>query len=113
MQQQETHAVPVSDRNMHLKYKINYLKLKRISELNQHLKQELIRERITSSNASLQIMYYTTDIFSGKDYTVPSLYGYPSPGANPLNNIHQTFHQQNNSNKYENYSSEPNCCAIT
>lgn len=112
MEEQEINAATVNDRNLQLKYKINYLKLKRISELNQNLKEELMRERITSSNASLQIMYYTTDIFSGKDYTVPSLYGYPPPGANPLNNIHQTFHNQNNSRTYANSNPEPNCCTL-
>lgn len=60
--------------------KIQHLKLKRINELNKKLKEELIRERITASNACLSIIDYAT---SRKDYALPELWGYPAPGSNP------------------------------
>ena len=96
---------------LQLKYKINYLKLKRITELNQNLKQELLRDRITSSNASLQIINYTNDLFKGKDYTVPSVSGYTPQGTNPL------LKTTNNNNGYSqnggnNSGSDPGCCTI-
>ncbi|SCU91184.1 LADA_0F08570g1_1 [Lachancea dasiensis] len=68
----------MDDQNVPLK--IQYLKLKRIKELNQRLKQELARERITASNACLSIIDYAT---SHTDYTLPEIWGYPAPGSNP------------------------------
>ncbi|OBA29131.1 hypothetical protein HANVADRAFT_51061 [Hanseniaspora valbyensis NRRL Y-1626] len=111
-QQKQTYAAINSNNNLQLKYKINYLKLKRINELNQNLKKELLRERITSSNASLQIINYTNDLFQGKDYTVPSLYGYPAPGINPLNTKKQPFSQQNISSSNNANAMDQGCCAI-
>lgn len=98
-----------SNKVLQLKYKINYLKLKRITELNQNLKKELLRDRITSSNASLQIINYTNDLFNGKDYTVPSISGYVPKDANPLlkspNNGYSQTPNRNNGN-------DPGCCTI-
>lgn len=96
---------------LQLKYKINYLKLKRITELNQKLKQELLRDRITSSNASLQIINYTNDLFKEEDYTVPSVSGYIPKGKNPL------MQTVNNNSGYSqpggyNNGSNAGCCTI-
>lgn len=63
--------------------KINYLKLKRINELNNKLKNELARERITASNAALGIINYTT---TQKDYVLSDVWGYPEPGSNHFRN---------------------------
>ncbi|XBW37716.1 hypothetical protein QEN19_003300 [Hanseniaspora menglaensis] len=109
MSQQQIFDTSANNKDIQLKYKINYLKLKRISELNQNLKKELTRERITSSNASLQIINYTNDVFLGKDYTVPSVYGYPPPGANPLNKVRNNHFMQEKRNEY---STEKGCCTI-
>lgn len=98
-----------SNKALQLKYKINYLKLKRITELNQNLKKELLRDRITSSNASLQIINYTNDLFNGKDYTVPLVSGQVPRDSNPLLKTPNKGYSQspNGSN-----SSNPGCCTI-
>ncbi|CAD6632923.1 XXYS1_4_G0010920.mRNA.1.CDS.1 [Saccharomyces cerevisiae] len=62
-----------------LSLKIKQLKLKRINELNNKLRKELSRERITASNACLTIINYTSNT---KDYTLPELWGYPVSGSN-------------------------------
>lgn len=62
-----------------LSLKIKQLKLKRINELNNKLRKELSRERITASNACLTIINYTSNT---KDYTLPELWGYPVAGSN-------------------------------
>ncbi|AGO11422.1 AaceriACR176Cp [[Ashbya] aceris (nom. inval.)] len=59
--------------------RIQYLKLKRTEELNNKLKKELARERITASNACLSIIDYTS---TNKDYAVPEVWGYMKPGEN-------------------------------
>lgn len=108
--QQQIHEYSVDNKELQLKYKINYLKLKRIIELNQTLKREILRERTTSSNASLQIINYTSDLFLGKDYTVPSLHGYPPPGMNPFNkNSVYTQSQYTGNNGTTN---DAGCCTI-
>lgn len=98
-----------SNKALQLKYKINYLKLKRITELNHNLKKELLRDRITSSNASLQIINYTNDLFSGKDYTVPSVSGQVPRNSNPLLKTSNKGYSQspNGSN-----TNDPGCCTI-
>ena len=93
-----------------LMYKIQYLKLRRILELNNKLRQELSRERITASNACLKIIDYTT---STRDFAVPALWGFPERNTNPYNN--------NSAKKFNQYSSlggsglssqDETCCTI-
>lgn len=55
------------------------IEVKRINELNNKLRKELSRERITASNACLTIINYTSNT---KDYTLPELWGYPVAGSN-------------------------------
>lgn len=62
-----------------LSYKIKCLKLRRISELNDKLRDELSRERITASNACLAIVNYVS---THTDYSLPEIWGYPPPGSN-------------------------------
>lgn len=62
-----------------LSYKIKGLKLRRINELNDKLRDELGRERITASNACLAISNYVS---THRDYTLPEIWGYPPPGSN-------------------------------
>ncbi|SCV03926.1 LANO_0G07096g1_1 [Lachancea nothofagi CBS 11611] len=85
--------------------KIQYLKLKRINELNRKLKQELARDRITASNACLSIIDFAT---SHKDYAIPEIWGHPMPGSNP--------HRINNPNLHRRAqrgsSSDSSCCVI-
>lgn len=59
--------------------KIQYLKLKRTQELNNKLKKELERERITASNACLNIIDFA---LTTQDYTLPEIWGYMQPGQN-------------------------------
>ncbi|AMD22991.1 HHR222Wp [Eremothecium sinecaudum] len=59
--------------------KIQYLKLKRTTELNNKLRKELARERITASNACLKLIEYTS---TTKDYAIPEVWGYMKPGEN-------------------------------
>lgn len=61
--------------------KLAILKLKRITELNNRLKQELQKERIFASNASYSIIDYTQ---SHKDFAIPEIWGYMAPGENSL-----------------------------
>ncbi|KAL3230198.1 Guanine nucleotide-binding protein subunit gamma [Nakaseomyces bracarensis] len=67
------------DSQQQLDLKINQLKLKRINELNDKLRSELQRDRITASNACLSLINYTT---RKKDYALPELWGYPPRGTN-------------------------------
>ncbi|CAI4043949.1 hypothetical protein SKDZ_10G2830 [Saccharomyces kudriavzevii ZP591] len=81
-----------------LSLKIKQLKLKRINELNNKLRKELSRERITASNACLTIINYTSNT---KDYTLPDLWGYPAAGSNHFREglrIAQKKNQMSNSN---------------
>ncbi|QLQ79052.1 hypothetical protein HG537_0B03990 [Torulaspora globosa] len=66
-----------------LSYRIQCLKLKRVNELNNRLRDELGRERITASNACLNFIDYVS---THTDYTLPEIWGYPSPGSNPFAN---------------------------
>ncbi|EJS43068.1 ste18p [Saccharomyces arboricola H-6] len=70
---------PQGQQQLQLSLKIKQLKLKRINELNNKLRKELSRERITASNACLTIINYTSNT---KDYTLPELWGYPTAGSN-------------------------------
>lgn len=87
-----------------LSLKIQYLKLKRIDELNNKLKQELGRDRITASNACLSIIDYAT---THRDYALAEIWGYPPPGSNP-------FRENINKNLRRGGSVQDtnNCCAI-
>lgn len=80
-----------------LDLKIKYLKLKRINELNDKLRDELQRERITVSNACLQLIAYTT---STRDYALPTLWGYPPADTNHFRDF-QTQH-----------ADDATCCTI-
>ncbi|CAI4034485.1 hypothetical protein SMKI_10G2780 [Saccharomyces mikatae IFO 1815] len=70
---------PQEQQQQQLSLKIKQLKLKRINELNNKLRKELSRERITASNACLTIINYTSNT---KDYALPELWGYPTTGSN-------------------------------
>lgn len=72
-----TGATPQSQKQQ----KLAILKLKRITELNNRLKQELQKERIFASNASYSIIDYTQ---SHKDFAIPEIWGYMAPGENSL-----------------------------
>lgn len=92
-----------------LQLKIKYLKLKRINELNNNLRNELSRDRITASNASLTIINYCKNEI---DYTLPELWGYPELNSNHFrvnNNLTNGFRRaQANANSDAN-----GCCIIT
>ncbi|CAR24099.1 Guanine nucleotide-binding protein subunit gamma [Lachancea thermotolerans] len=88
-----------------LPLKIQYLKLKRINELNKKLKEELVRERITASNACLSIIDYAT---SHEDYALPEIWGYPAPGSNPHRANAQKIHKSARTGS----SSDNGCCVI-
>ncbi|CAB4253287.1 similar to Saccharomyces cerevisiae YJR086W STE18 G protein gamma subunit [Maudiozyma barnettii] len=62
-----------------LAVRIKYLKLKRINDLNEKLRSELSRERITASNACLSLINFTTN---NTDYTLPDVWGHLEPGKN-------------------------------
>lgn len=66
-----------------LSYKIKCLKLKRVSEFNNRLRDELGRDRISASNACLNFIDYVS---THTDYTLPGIWGYPPPGSNPFAN---------------------------
>lgn len=81
--------------------KLLALKLKRITELNNRLKETLSKDRIYASNASYSIIDYTQ---SNKDYTIPEIWGHLQPGENPFRN-----------NKFQQKSStgqDQGCCTI-
>ncbi|EDO17906.1 hypothetical protein Kpol_1010p21 [Vanderwaltozyma polyspora DSM 70294] len=86
--------------------KIKYLKLKRINELNNKLKNELARERITASNASLSIINYTSQ---QKDYVISDVWGYPEPGTNHFRN---TLTKRVNRNQQNKSADNNACCTI-
>ncbi|CCC71376.1 hypothetical protein NCAS_0H00660 [Naumovozyma castellii] len=88
-----------------LSIKIKSLKLKRINELNNNLKQELSRERITASNACLTIINYTQTV---KDYALPEIWGYPQPNSNHFRtNLNRSIQR---SGTYT--ADSAGCCAI-
>lgn len=87
-----------------LSLKIKQLKLRRINELNNKLRKELSRERITASNACLTIINYTSNT---KDYTLPELWGYPTAGSNHF--IEGLKNAQKNSQMS---SSNSACCTL-
>lgn len=96
-----------SQQQLQLQLKIKYLKLKRINELNNNLRKELSRERITASNACLSLINY---IQTTRDYTLPEIWGYPPPNSN-----HFIIHNSNrySSNRQEYYNETSNgCCTI-
>lgn len=90
-----------------LSLKIKYLKLKRVTELNNKLKNELSRERITASNACLTIVNYVS---THRDYTVPEIWGYPQPGSNHF--AEDLRRRGSVQNSKRNPMSSNNCCNI-
>ncbi len=66
-----------------IQQKLLILKLKRINELNNRLKDTLSKDRIYASNASYSIIDYTQ---SHKDYAIPEIWGNLQPGENPFRN---------------------------
>lgn len=99
---QDTNDLPI---------KIQLLKLKRINELNEKLKGELQRDRITASNACLNLIDYTT---TNKDFTLPEIWGYPKPGENPFrDSLNANFSaSKRNINTRNNYNTSNGCCNI-
>lgn len=90
------------DQQKELQLKIKYLKLKRINELNNKLRNELSRERITASNACLTIINYTS---SERDYELPEIWGYPPQGSNHFrNNLQRPINAS--------HSNSNGCCTI-
>lgn len=81
--------------------KLLLLKLKRIEELNNNLKELLAKDRIFASNASYTII---NQITNEKDYVLPEISGYLNPGENP-------FRTEANRNANVDYDSE-GCCTI-
>ncbi|AQZ18725.1 STE18 (YJR086W) [Zygosaccharomyces parabailii] len=69
-----------------LSLKIKYLKLKRVNGLNNKLRGELSRERITASNACLAIVNHVS---THRDYAIPDIWGYPKPGTNHFREGHR------------------------
>ncbi|KAH3902531.1 Ste18p SCDLUD_000110 [Saccharomycodes ludwigii] len=106
-----TNAAPINVHdNEQLEYKLQFLKLKRIIELNNRLKQQLVKERITSSNACLSLIDYTTTTI---DYMLPTLWGYPKVNSNPLNNRPlNEYSNHKRFNKKEHGSVQGGCCEI-
>ncbi|CCD24373.1 Ste18p NDAI_0D00590 [Naumovozyma dairenensis CBS 421] len=95
---------PFSQQKQQLNLKIKNIKLKRINELNNKLRNELSRERITASNACLTIINYTNNT---KDYTLPDIWGYPPPGSNHFrNNLKRSIQRPTTS------SNSAGCCTI-
>ncbi|SCV02875.1 LAMI_0H03686g1_1 [Lachancea mirantina] len=84
--------------------KIQFLKLKRINELNKRLREEIKRERITASNSCLSIIDYST---SHRDYTLPGIWGHPPPGSNPFRGS-----TRGSQRKYAGHQSESSTCCV-
>lgn len=85
--------------------KLLLLKLKRINELNDKLKGVLARDRIYASNASYSIINYTQQ---SRDYVLPEIWGYMSPGENTFRNGNRAPRQSRGSTG----SSPGGCCTI-
>ncbi|CAL9728676.1 guanine nucleotide-binding protein subunit gamma [Monosporozyma unispora] len=95
-----------STQQQQLQLKIKYLKLKRINELNNNLRNELGRERITASNACLNSINY---IQTTKDYTLPEIWGHPQPNSNHfIINSNMSSLQQ----RHQNNDTSNGCCTI-
>lgn len=90
-----------------LSYKIKCLKLRRINELNDKLRDELGRERITASNACLALVNYVS---THADYTLPEIWGYPPPGSNHFARKRTT--NRGRSSQDNGNSTSDACCAI-
>ncbi|CCH62740.1 hypothetical protein TBLA_0I00810 [Henningerozyma blattae CBS 6284] len=91
----------MSQQQQQLNLKIKYLKLKRINELNNNLKNELQRDRIHSSNACLNLINFTSE---EKDFTLPDIWGYA-----PTNHFRVTNTQPHHQAQL---SSDNACCSI-
>ncbi|CCK69900.1 Ste18p KNAG_0D01480 [Huiozyma naganishii CBS 8797] len=91
-------------RQQQLSTRIQLLKLKRLNELNNNLRNELSRERITASNACLTIINYCNNT---RDYTLPEVWGYPQPGEN-----HFRYNGGNRPRQVVAQQSQDTCCTI-
>lgn len=80
------------------------MKLKRVNELNNKLRDELSRERITASNACLNFIDYVS---THKDYTLPEIWGYPPAGSNPFANGNDKRRRSQ-----QDSSATNSCCSI-
>ncbi|CCF59133.1 hypothetical protein KAFR_0G01000 [Kazachstania africana CBS 2517] len=91
-----------------LSLKIKCLKLKRINELNNKLRNELSRERITASNACLTLVDYAS---TEKDFVLPDIWGYPKPGSNQFRDHLQRTLKNSANNNMGNGNSN-GCCIV-
>ena len=95
-----------TEQQKQLALRIQYLKLKRITELNNKLRGELTRERITASNACLAIINYTSN---HTDYTLPEIWGYIEPGKNHLRSAMALRNRHGSSTHVD----DGGCCTIS
>lgn len=93
-----------SPNKKNVQQKLLLLKLKRINELNNRLKDSLSKERIYASNASYFIIDYTQ---SHKDYAIPEVWGNLQPGENPFRN--NRFQQKSGASGAQD---QGGCCTI-
>lgn len=96
------------NQDQQLSLKIKYLKLKRVNGLNNKLRDELSRERITASNACLSIVNYVS---AHRDYAIPEIWGYPNPGTNHFRDG-QRLRLRQSPGRAHGSSKDPICCAI-
>ncbi|SMN20164.1 similar to Saccharomyces cerevisiae YJR086W STE18 G protein gamma subunit [Maudiozyma saulgeensis] len=93
------------EQQQQLAVKIKYLKLKRINDLNDKLRAELSRDRITASNACLSMINYTSN---NTDYTLPDVWGHIEPGKNHFRNSVRL----RGTNRPSNSADSVGCCTI-
>lgn len=98
-------ALVIEQQQQQLMVKIKYLKLKRINDLNEKLRSELSRDRITASNACLSLINYTTN---HTDYTLPDVWGHLEPGKNHFRDAVRL----RRANKHSTQSDSGGCCTI-
>ncbi|ODQ77259.1 hypothetical protein BABINDRAFT_104130 [Babjeviella inositovora NRRL Y-12698] len=84
--------------------RINEIRLQRVLNLNQRLRADLKRERITASNACLLIIDFTR---TKPDYLVPEVWGQLPPSQN---NFHQALLAQRGKSRREDLGA--GCCVI-
>lgn len=94
-----------TEQQQQLALRIKYLKLKRINDLNGKLRNELGRDRITASNASLSVINYT---LNNVDYVLPDIWGYPDPGVNHFRNSLK----MTRANRHPASAQSAGCCTI-
>lgn len=96
------------NQDQQLSLKIKYLKLKRVDGLNNRLRGELSRERITASNACLSIVNYVS---THSDYAIPEIWGYPDPGTNHFRDG-QRLKLRQSPGQVHGPGNDPTCCII-